>query len=426
MELGDTILEMRSWSSGASPTPRISRVYVLDANPEHISLIRQCLRESVKRSYQVETVGSLAEALWHVEEVKPDVVLMALEMHDGRGLYAFQKLRQTLPATPIIVFSDNDDMDLGEALIREGAQDYIDIKIFKVPGVLGRIIQHAVQRERTREALRSASLELNQRRGQLEQTTMALQEARMTLVDAERMRTIGRLAAGVAHEVKNPLAVIRVGLDYLHMRLGHENPTVEKVMQDLSLAVNRANKIITGLLDFGAPKPLSKRPADVKFMVLEAFNLTEHAMIKHHVDFTMDIPEDLPMVEADYDKCVQVLVNLFLNAAHAIKEHGQILVRAKERPLREIRGDEAGMAVELVVEDSGPGIPEKVLPNLFQPFFTTKEKQGTGLGLCVSQMIMHMHGGDLSAGNQPDSGAQFRLYWPSTFPHKSLPNPPKN
>ena len=415
MELGQTILEMRSWNPENAPAPRLSRVLIVDDNPVDIALVRRSLREAPHRKFECQVAESLSDALWKLDELQPNVLLMAFELRGGSGVYAFQKLRQILPTTPIIVYSDLDEPDLGEALIREGAQDFISTHMIRVPGVLARIIQHAVQRERTREALRNASQELNQRRGQLEKTAMALQEARMSLVDAERMRTIGRLSAGVAHEVKNPLAVIRLSMDYLSAKLDKNDPVITKVVGNLYDAVNRANSIIMGMLDFGAPKPLSREAVEAKFMVLEAFNMTEHAMMKHHVDFSMDISDDLPMVLADYEKCVQVLVNLFLNACHAIKEQGSIFVRASVVQMRdtELQTSQRTVdALELVIEDSGPGIPEDALSKLFEPFFTTKDKEGTGMGLCVAQMIMHMHGGDLTAENRKRGGARFRMFWP--------------
>ena len=416
METGHTILETRAWNTESSGVSHTSRVYILDDNPADVILIRQSLREAPHRKFECHTAENLAEALWQVDEVKPNVVLMSLQdAGHQQGVYSFQKLRKLLPTTPIIVYSDLDNPDLGEALIREGAQDYITTQMIAVPGVLARIIQHAVQRERTRDALRNASLELNERRGQLEKAAVALHEARMSLVDAERMHTIGRLAAGVAHEVKNPLAIIRLSTDFLRNKIDMQDPVVSKVVNNLYEAVQRANKIIMGMLDFGAPKPLAEEPIEVKFMVLEAFNMTEHALMKHHVDFTMDIHDALPMVHADYEKCVQVLVNLFLNACHAIGEGGSITVRATVVPMHDAKAtgiSDTIDAVELCIDDTGPGIPEDMLPKLFEPFFTTKDKEGTGLGLCVARMIMNMHGGDLKAENRAEGGARFRMFWP--------------
>ena len=250
-------------------------------------------------------------------------------------------------------------------------------------------------------------------------TAISLQEAQLSLVDAERMRTVGRLAAGVAHEVKNPLAVIRLSIDYLKTKLDQDDSMISQVETRLYEAVDRANGIIMGMLDFGAPKPLSHDLIDARGIVLEAVRMTEHAMMKRHVDLEFDIPEDLPMVRADYDKCVQVLINLFLNACHAVGEQGSIYVKAQIVRLpdrKTMDSEELVDTLELTVEDSGPGIPEDVFPKLFEPFFTTKHDEGTGMGLCVARMIMHLHGGDLTAENRQEGGARFRMFWPLSAP----------
>ena len=236
----------------------------------------------------------------------------------------------------------------------------------------------------------------------LTETSTELDETRLSLVEAERMRTIGQIASGVAHEVKNPLAIISLGADFLTRKTDDSDSVSKKVLKEMQHAIERADSIVLGLLDFGAPKKLTLEEVPMEDLIREAKVLTDHALTKHQVELNAVFPENVPVLRVDRDKCVQVLVNLILNACHSIESHGEVrlVVRAEES------------VVELLIEDDGPGVPKEVLPRLFEPFFTTKNKEGTGLGLSVSRTIMRMHDGDLTAENRQEGGARFRMTWP--------------
>ena len=240
----------------------------------------------------------------------------------------------------------------------------------------------------------------------LNHTSSELNETRLSLVEAERMRIIGQIAAGVAHEVKNPLAIISLGTDFLTRNLAESDATSKRVLEEIQVAISRADSTVLGLLDFGAPRKLTLKEAPVDELLHEAQLLTSHALTRRKVELHTDLPDNFPALRLDRDKCVQVLVNLILNACHAIGSQGRIRISGKVLDTAE------ESVVELLVDDSGPGIPEDVLPRLFEPFFTTRKNEGTGLGLFVSRMIMRLHGGDLSAGNRPEGGARFRITWP--------------
>lgn len=240
----------------------------------------------------------------------------------------------------------------------------------------------------------------------LGKTTAELDETRLSLMGAERMGTIGKIASGVAHEVKNPLAIITLGIDYLNRKIGDSDPVATTVIEEMQHAVVRANSIVLGLLDFAAPRKLTLDNIPMEELIREARRLTDHALAKHKVELSATLPENLPVLRMDREKCVQVLVNLILNACHAIQSNGKVhlLVQVRDKP--------SGSTVEMAVEDDGPGLPEQVLPRLFEPFFTTKKSEGTGLGLSVSRMIMRLHDGDLTAENRQEGGACFLMTWP--------------
>jgi len=224
------------------------------------------------------------------------------------------------------------------------------------------------------------------------------------LAQADKLASVGRLAAGIAHEINNPLTGVLSYASLLRKRL--EGNT--EVCEDLDVIVRetvRCRGIIRGLLDFARPAAPARKPMDLDEVVRRAVSVVVTQLSLHHVDLHLDLASDLPAVLADANQIQQVVVNLLLNAADAIGTEGGN-IRATTR-----RGPSA--SIELLIEDSGCGIPPEDLPRIFEPFFTTKGNHGTGLGLAVSWGIVEAHGGSLEAQSQPGQGSQFTLRLPT-------------
>lgn len=245
-----------------------------------------------------------------------------------------------------------------------------------------------------------------------------LRDLQMQLVDAEKMKSIGRLAAGVAHEVKNPLAIITMGVDYLSQIDFGNDPSARDIIHEVSIALERADQVVRDLLDFSAPKPLALTDQDLNAVIDEALALTSGILAAKEIKVARELAPDLPPVRFDRIKISQVLVNLLTNAADAVPHPGGcITVRTSSSRLAGVGaniGDprsEVFRAGDLIVateiEDNGPGVPSDKLEKVFDPFFTTKPTgQGTGLGLTVSKTIMDVHGGVLTISNRPEGGAR--------------------
>jgi PAS domain S-box-containing protein len=228
------------------------------------------------------------------------------------------------------------------------------------------------------------------------------------ILQSEKMESVGRLAAGIAHEVKNPLAVVELGIEYLtkcEVADTHA-PTVLMVMHG---AVKRADAVIRGLLDFSVPSTLNAAPADLNAVIEQSLLLVKHALVRGHVRLNKEFSARLPLVHMDVNKIEQVFVNLFTNAVHAMSGGGTLTIRTSVDPAAMPPGDRTigdGPAVVVAdVQDTGHGIPEDALANVFDPFFTTKPPgQGTGLGLTVSKTIVELHGGTLNIRNRAEGG----------------------
>ena len=248
----------------------------------------------------------------------------------------------------------------------------------------------------------------------------AHKSALLQLIHVEKLESVGLLAAGVAHEVKNPLTTLLTGVQYLREFAPPEDDEGKQLLEDMWLAVKRADSVIKGLLDYSRARELFLKEENVNELVERTLQFVKHECDKRRIKVTRDFGQELPRVTMDGYKVQQVLVNLFTNATHAMSEGGSLTVRTTCRSVQPQAESPAGahvgrdtdeMPSEVVVEvqDTGPGIPEESLTKIFDPFFTTKPTgQGTGLGLAVSRQIMEMHGGTLDIQNN-ESGVRARL-----------------
>ncbi len=260
--------------------------------------------------------------------------------------------------------------------------------------------------------------ELTIANARLQQSLQELQQAQMQLIQQEKMESIGRLAAGVAHEVKNPLAVIQLGTDFLAGQL-EDNRVWHETVLDMADAVQRADTVIKGLLDFSRSEQLELHPTDIQRLIDDSLMLVRHELASRHVTVSIERREVLPLLLLDSNKIKQVFINLFVNAAHAMQEEGGVLTicstlgTASEQDLA-LCGSCSGQlaagdpVVRVSVSDTGTGIKDASVPKLFDPFFTTKPVGiGTGLGLSVTRKILELHHAVVTLQNRKDrSGAE--------------------
>jgi signal transduction histidine kinase len=273
--------------------------------------------------------------------------------------------------------------------------------------------------------------------GEVRRYQAELRATQMQLIQSEKLDSIGRIAAGVAHEVKNPLMTILTGVKLLSKRLGASDEGTQILLQDMSAAVARADRIIGGLLSYARNQELDATQADLNAIAERALLLVKHGVEKGRIVVRKDLDRLLPPLLLDAFKVEQVFVNLLTNALQAAGEGGEIHVRTSLETMRAGQkhvgrrsGDvyRPGERVAVVrIEDSGPGIPKQSLEKVFDPFFTTKPSgQGTGLGLSVSRQIIEMHGGTIDLANRDVGGAQATVTlklgrWSTTDENKEDP-----
>jgi signal transduction histidine kinase len=227
-----------------------------------------------------------------------------------------------------------------------------------------------------------------------------IEESQQALLRVEKMAAAGRLTASIAHEINNPLQSVQ---NCLHLA-GHENVEPEKRKEYLELAqkeLDRLSKTVRRMLDFYRPGAARYEQVDLLDLLNHVLSLTSAQLRSKNVTANIELPDSLPAIFAVSSQLQQIFFNLILNALDAMPEGGELSIRARA----------VTDGVEIMFEDSGPGIPEERRENIFEPFFSTKEG-GTGLGLTVSYNIATAHGGTLDLIEGHGSGACFRLFLP--------------
>jgi two-component system NtrC family sensor kinase len=271
-------------------------------------------------------------------------------------------------------------------------------------------------------ALRNSRAELRDWAHTLEQKveirTQELHLAQAETVRGEKLASVGLLASGVAHELNNPLTGI---LTFSHL-LRQKVPDKSEDAEDLDLVIRETKRcaaIIKRLLDFAREKAPEKKFADVNQVIEDTVRIVEQPAHLRDIEIVLDLDRTLPAIWIDADQIKQVVMNMLVNAQHAVEEKGNITIRTgRARDPRAPAHDVDAMPmVSISIIDTGCGIPEKNLRRVFDPFFTSKEVgKGTGLGLSVSHGIVEAHGGLIEVESTVDEGTTFRVLLPLTPP----------
>lgn len=267
-------------------------------------------------------------------------------------------------------------------------------------------------------ALKNSQSELREWGHTLEQKvakrTQELRIAEAETARTEKLASVGLLAAGIAHELNNPLTGVLTFTTLLRKKM----PDGSADAEDLDLVIRETKRcaaIIRRLLDFAREKAPEKKFADINQVIEDTARIIERPASFRDIEIAMDLDRNLPAVWVDADLIKQVIMNMLVNAQHAIEHEGNITVRSRKFP--QPKSPEPGMEpvpmVEISIIDTGCGIPEKNLKRIFDPFFTSKEVgKGTGLGLSVSHGIVKAHGGAIEVESTVGEGSTFRIYLP--------------
>ena len=228
------------------------------------------------------------------------------------------------------------------------------------------------------------------------------------LLRAEKLATIGELAAGMAHEVGTPLGVVRGRAEYVLRKLGPDHAQREGIA-DIVEQIDQVTRSIRQLLDFARIAPAAVQPVDVRDTLRDIAELLRFEAERRKIELAVEVEARLEPAAADPDQLQQVLVNLTKNALDACGAGGHVTLRARAEP-----DEPRGRRLRLEVADDGCGIPAANLHRIFDPFFTTKKRgQGTGLGLAVTAQVVRNHGAEIRVDSEERRGSRVSLFWPT-------------
>ncbi len=242
---------------------------------------------------------------------------------------------------------------------------------------------------------------------QLTEVNRQLERAQIEARRSERLAALGQLSAGLAHEIRNPLGVIKGSAETLNRKLENSNPLASELAGYISSEVNRASALVTRFLDFARPLRLETRPQQVTLLLDQALKSVAEQWQGGKVAVHREYQEDLLLVPLDENLCEQALVNLVQNAYEAMgSEGGALRVQASAVQSNGRHG------VEIRLKDTGPGVPTEMREQIFNPFMTTKTT-GVGLGLSIVSKIVDEHRGTIRLENSDGNGACFVIFFPA-------------
>ena len=399
--------EAATASAGSENKPSPLRLLCVEDDRSSFLLLRQYLmRAPFECAVEITHFGTLAEAMACLRTAEDgpafDIALLDLNLPDSTESETFDRVHEGAPDMPIIVLTGNDDQEMAVAMVQRGAQDYVP-KDNLTSDLLFRAILYARERNRLR-------CDLTKLNAQLLKTTEDLRTTQMQLIQAEKLDSLGRIAAGVAHEIKNPLGIVLMGVAFFGSKRAELGETACGVLDSMQEAIDRAARIVHEMLAFSRSENLQLVTCAVNQLIQNALSMVHVELTKRKITLVRDLPLDLPNIRADPAKLSQVIVNLIMNAMQAMPDGGSIEVRTSLAKMHSIHRDEGARdagrlrtgdpVVVIEVRDHGPGIPEQSISRIFEPFYTTKRTgEGTGLGLSVSKQIVELHRGHLEVAN---------------------------
>jgi two-component system NtrC family sensor kinase len=235
--------------------------------------------------------------------------------------------------------------------------------------------------------------------------TQQLALAQRQVIQSNKLSSVGRLAAGVAHEINNPLTGVLTYSSFL-LKQAEDQPEMKEDLEVIVRETKRCRDIVKGLLDFSRQSVTEKRHVKVNDFVKSACKIVQHQLSLQHTDIDLKLEANLPPILADQNQMQQVLVNLIVNAADAYPEGGGAVT--VETTL--VSNDTSKIRVRVV--DTGCGIPEDRIDKIFEPFYSTKGGKGTGLGLAIAWGIVEAHNGVFTVNSEPGRGTTFDITLP--------------
>jgi signal transduction histidine kinase len=378
----------------------LPRVLVADDEPE----MRRFLKNQLGKHFEILEAVDGQQALEKAKQFLPDLILLDMMMPEKDGLEVCRELRGYLPtqAIPIVHLTARADEETKLASLSAGASDFLT-KPFSTTELHVRL-KNLVDSYHFQS-------ELAQKNRVLESTMEQLKETETSLVQTEKMSSLGRMSAGMIHEINNPLNYALTALHILESKKEkwplEERPKLEELLADIKDGMTRVQRIVTDLRSFTHPHSNAVDLVELNDVISTAMRFLSHEL-NENVQVTIDVPKNQQIL-ADKNKLTHVFINLFQNAIDATRKKKY----SGEKPTLSVRSQMNGSKVIVGVRDNGTGISSKYLNKIFDPFFTTKDVgEGMGLGLSICYRIMQEQGGRISVKSEEGKYTEFDLEIP--------------
>lgn len=370
--------------------PLTVKLLLIDDDEDDFFMLKSSLEEVPNSRFEIEWASSYESGEDKLFHNRYDVCFLDFRLGAHTGL---DLLRDSLKAnvkTPIILLTGYGEQEVDLEAMKLGAADYL-IKDQVTPPLLERTIRYAIHRA---------------------QATQAVLDREAQILVQDRLASVGLLASSLAHEIGTPLGVIRGRAEYLEMQV-KDDPNVKKNVEVIISQIDRVSKLIRSLLNLArGDKVRHAVTVDVAEILEEVLDLMAHELKRHNIQLTNEVASRGGVwVKAESGPLHQVLLNLLVNSIHAISS----AIQAGPERSHSIRIEaiELDSQWSISIIDSGCGISESNMKNIFKPFFTTKDIGiGTGLGLATSYRIVEAWGGHITAESVENTGATFRILLP--------------
>lgn len=364
------------------------------------------------QGYEVIVARGGQEGLEKARQAQPELILLDYMMPEQDGMMVLQQVRQELPESYVIIFTGKGSEEVAVEVMKAGASDYV-LKPFNNQNLLERIenvlhireieLQNRAleqERQRLQEEIKAWNQELEQR---VEDKSRELEQAYAGIIQAEKLATLGHLAAGMAHEIRNPLNSIGLFAQILDSGV-QDNPELAGYTGKILTEVERIDDLLRKLLSASKAPQGSKEAVDLSQVAAVVLDRFSGQIERQNVALHRQLESHQPTLSADPSEIEQIFTNLIMNALYALPEDDGRL---------EVRVGQQHSWVHVEIADSGSGIPPEHLKRIYEPFYTTKSK-GTGFGLSVVLRIVKTYGGHIAVDSAPGEGTRFYIDIPLT------------
>jgi signal transduction histidine kinase len=378
----------------------MTNVLLVDDEPS----LRLTMGEFLKRAgYTVLSAADYESAARQISDGL-DVAVVDINLPGKSGVQLLQKLCGAERYIPVIMITGEPNLSVIPEIVRAGAYDFIPKPIVK--DVLLNGVARAAEKKRLTDEKRRLEEEIKRHAEELEmrvaERTAELVETHKRLVQQERIAALGRAAAQVAHEVKNPLAGLLLYSLHLKSKIGKFSESEASLVDKIVDTINHLTVRVEQILGFARPVGLAPSFGNLNRIAKDVLELLRPQIAAHNIDVRLSLAEQATSVMIDESSMRGALMNLILNAIEAMPDGGTLSVAS----------DLTDDAIRLKIADTGRGISEEEAKNIFEPFYTTKE-QGLGLGMPYAKKIIEQHGGAISFVSRPGEGTTISIALPA-------------